>query len=174
MAVKSIAGKVYVSPTEAGAGGTVISNVQDNLVTWDDGQLMKIVGGGLERDAWDVVRDGDSQPPQLRMSLRDVSAQTINLLFGMTTNGAGKLVSDINTTPNTFSLAVRPTSGDILYGPRWVLHPETAAMLRWSRDASYHDETEIVLMPLRSADGTKRSYMLDTASAINTYYGLPA
>jgi len=173
MTARSIPARVYIGPTKAATTGTVVLNIQDDTVQWEDGRKTKAVGGGLEPDAWDTVEDFENSPPSLSFSLRDVSAQTIDLLFGFTTAGTSKLHSDKNDTPAEFTLAVRPDGSDnILYGPRWKLHPDSVAILQWARDMSAYEDTEVILIPQRSTDGTKRATMLDTASAIDTYYGL--
>lgn len=176
MAAHAIPGKVYITPTNATTGGTQLVGLADDRITFEDGVQVAAWGADLQPDAWDVVRL-PGKPPALRLGLQDVSAtgrQVILAALGTGSNAvsAGGNGTAIGASPPSVALVVRPrdTSQLYLYGPAWRLHPLHEGRLVLARDLPFFDS--LVLLPCRSADGTKRAWMLDTAANINSHYGL--
>jgi hypothetical protein len=116
----------------------------------------------------------------LRLPLRDVSDNARKLLYSLLTTAGTSLNSEGGTGKDMFNLStpyamvIRPVDTSLLYfySPRLTLHADSRTVMTWSRATKVFEGSELILMPERSLDGTKRAWMLDTAAAINAYYGL--
>lgn len=183
MAVKSLAGLVYVAPTQVdGASGTLLTGILDDQIMFDDGRTDEAHGSGLEDDAWtSIVLPGTR--PKLYLPLQNVDATTYKLLFGTRSTGTGLDSHGGNSTPNyatppAYALVIRPrapSADDIYwYSPRVVWHADSVVRLVWSRNNKRHEGASLVLYPRRSVDGSKQAWKEGTYAALNTYYGLPS
>lgn len=182
MAVKSIAGLVYLAPTQAdGVSGTPLTGILDDQVEFEDGLTDEAHGSGLEADAWtSVVVPGNR--PAIYLPLQDVSAETNKLLWMLRSTGTGIDSAAGNGvglygSPPGYSLVIRPRASaeaTYWYFPRVSIDAQRSIVrVTWSRLGKRHSASALVLYPRRSADGTKKAWMEGTHTAINTYYGLP-
>ena len=178
MAAHPVPGKLYINPTNATTGGTQLVGIAGDRTVFDDGGEVRAYGTGLEPDAWTVVR-APGRPPKLTLALGDVSSVARQMILALWGTGANAVSAGGNGTsvfaaPPAVALVIRPTDTSQLYwySPRVVLHPEHVARLLWSRTDAVWQDAMLALLPRRSADGTKRAWMLDTAANINTHYGL--
>lgn len=178
MARHPIPGVAYLAPTNATTGGTQLVGIDGRRIEFDDGAEIRAFGSGLEDDAWCAVRV-KGRPPALRLALQDVSATARKLLYSILSSGGSSLNSDGGNVPlfhggGAYALVIRPddTSQLYFYAPRLVLHPESRAKMVWSNTGGHFAGSELILLPERSLDGTKRAWMLDTAANLNSHYGL--
>lgn len=178
MAAHPVPGKLYINPTNATTGGTQLVGIAGDRTVFDDGGEVKAYGSGLEPDAWAVIRT-PGRPPKLELALGDVSStgrQMILALWGTGSDAvsAGGSGTSVHAAPPAVSLVIRPRDTTQLYwySPRVVLHPDHVAKLLWSRGEFVWQDALLALLPRRSADGTKRAWMLGTAANINSHYGL--
>lgn len=179
MPASPLPGKLYIDPTSAGAGGTLVTGIADDRIEWDDGIATRHFGAGLEADNWTTLRAPSDAPPRLIIPVRDVSSATLQLLFSLVSTGTGMHSHGGNSTPihgdpPGVALVIRPksASASLLYGPRWKLHAESEKRIVWSRTSMRYEGSLLVLAPQRSLDHTKRAFMEDTAENIDSYYEL--
>lgn len=183
MAVKSIAGLPYLSPTQAdGASGTLLAGILEDQVEFEDGLTDRAFGSGLEADAWTSVAT-PGRRPAIYLPVQDVSAETNKLLWMLRSTGtgidsAGGNGVGLHASPPGYSLVIRPrSSGETTYWyfPRVSIDAERSVVrVSWSRNGRRFNGSALVLYPRRSLDGSKKAWMEGTYTAINTYYGLPA
>lgn len=179
MSAHPVPGYVYTAPTSAAVGGTLVNGLVEDRIEWEDGRGVRAFGSGLEADAWSMVPVQGEKPPALILPVRDVAAATLQLLFSHLSTGTtmhshgGQGVPPFGDLPGV-ALVVRPkdTSQLYLYGPRWKMHPDCVKRLTWHRNVARFDGSLLVLCPQRSLDGSKKAFMFDSVSNINTYYGL--
>jgi hypothetical protein len=180
MAAKPRPGKLYIDPTSAAVGGTLLAGILDDRIEFDDGRTVRHFGAGPEIDNWATLAAPAASPAKLIIPVRDVSAATMQLLLALLSTGtaihsSGGQGTATHGMPPSVALALRPKDGsEILYGPRWTLHAESVKRLVWSRTAMRYEGSQLVLAPHRSLDHTKRAFMEDSAANIDAHYGLGA
>jgi hypothetical protein len=178
MAKFPIFGVPYLAPTNATTGGTQLVGITDRRVEFDDGARVRTIANDIRADAFVTLR-APGVPPALIIPLGDVSATARKLLYSLLTSGGSSLQSHAgNVYPlnlaQGYSLVIRPDDTNQLYwySGRVTMHEQSKARMVWAPTGGHFDGSELVLMPERSLDGTKRAWMHDTAANINTHYGL--
>lgn len=171
-------GKLYIDPTSANVGGTLLAGIFEDRIEFDDGRGVRHFGAGPEIDNWATLAAPATVPARLIIPLRDVSAATLQLLFALLSTGTaihshGGQSTAAHGNPPSVALALRPKDGgSILYGPRWKLHAESEKRVIWSRTVMRYEGSRLVLAPHRSLDHTKRAFMEDSAANIDSHYGM--
>ena len=178
MARHPIPGIAYLAPTNATTGGTQLVGIDGRRIEFDDGERTREIANHITADSFITIR-APGVSPMLRLALQDVSATARKLLYSLLTSGGSSLQSHAGNNyvfnPATaYALVIRPddTSQLYWYSSRLTMHAESRAKMIWSNTGGHFAGSELILLPERSLDGTKRAWMLDTAANINTHYGL--
>lgn len=181
MAGNPTPGALYLNPTNATTGGTKLVAIERNRIEWEDGVKVRHVGTGVDPDAWETLRVPGA-PALLRIAMRDESATARRLLHSALTASGSALDSDpaagtgtwmFQPMPN-YALGFRPddTSALYFYAPRVSVREDAAIRRMAARVFTTYHESDLILALLRRLDGAKEAFKFDTATNINTYYGL--
>lgn len=185
MAVYPLSGKIYTSPTQAHSGGTlvpgVVDNVQDNFSVQfstpvEYARTALGAQGGIES------RVGHEGPLILLVPLKDNGAASLTILLShLTTAGAyfvptGTGATKAHGQPPSFAMVVRPISATELhlYAPAWRVAENADLRAIYGQDSSVtmFGQNILPLIANKAPGQTTRAWMIGTAAAIDTEYGL--
>lgn len=175
-------GSLYLTPTNATTGGTLIAGVEEQAISFAPGIETRLRRNGVGTASGFRVRHGRLQAPRLIIPLRQQDTTGLKILFShLTTDGStfratgGTSSAEFAKLP-TFALVLRPTdtTQKYLYAPNWALTDESAAAVLHSDSAAQLADVTLVLVATRPTNATSGSppYLWGTAAAINTAYGL--
>lgn len=175
-------GSLYLTPTNATTGGTLIAGVEEQAISFAPGIETRLRRNGVGTASGFRVRHGRLQAPRLIIPLRQQDATGLKLLLShLTTDGStlrptgGTATKEFAKLP-TFALVLRPTdtTQKYLYAPNWALTDESAQLILHSDSAAQLEGAVLVLVATRPTDAYSGSpsYLWGTAAAINTAYNL--
>lgn len=175
-------GKLYLAPTNATTGGTLIGGIEEQSISLVVSSQTRLRRNGVGSASGFRVRHGRLDAPRLIVPLRQQDATALKILFShLTTDGStlrpvgGTAAKEFEKLP-TFALGWRPndTTQNYFYGPNWAVSDESAQLILHSEQAAELEGAALVLVATRPTDAQSGSdaYMIDTAANINTAYGL--
>ena len=175
-------GKLYLAPTNATTGGTLISGIDEQAVTLAVGTETRLRRTGVGADSGFRVRHGRLVAPRLVIPLRQQDATALKILFShLTTSGTsfrptgGTSTKEFAKLP-TFAMVVRPddTTQKYLYSPNWAVSDESTQAVLTNDSSPQLEGNVLVLVATRPTDAqaSSPSYLWDTSANINTAYGL--
>lgn len=184
MAVHTVSGKCYLSPTSARAGGTLVPGIVDNLQDSFSIQFdapVRYVRTGLGAQGGIESRMGHEGPLLLLLPLRDNGANSRSItLAHLTSAGAtfaptGTGATKAHGAPPSFAMIVRPTLDTELhlYSPVWRLatNADLRAIYGQAAEVSMFGQNIVPLIANRAPGQTTRAWLWGTYAAINTEYG---
>lgn len=175
-------GSLYLSPTNATTGGTLIGGVEEQSISLVVSDEVRLRRNGVGSSSGFRLRHGRLNPPRLIIPLRQQDATALKILFShLTTDGTtfretgGTATKEFAALP-TFAIVLRPknTGEKYLYSPNWSVADESLHLVNHSEDASQLEGVSMVMIAGRPTDAQSGSpaYLWDTAANINTAYGL--
>lgn len=173
-------GALYLAPTDATTGGTLIAGVQEQNIALQIGLETRMRRSGVGTSAGFRVRHGRIRETRLIIPLRQQDTTGLKILLShLTTDGStfrptgGTSAAEFAKLP-TFALVLRPTntSQKYLYSPNWALTDESSALVVHNDQAAQLEGASLVLVATRPTNATGPAWMWDTAANINTAYGL--
>lgn len=183
MAAYPVSGKFFLEPTSAGVGGTSLTAVQERIYVMTVIEKLVTMRSGLGTDP--QIRTYRERSGAATLSLNphnQADAETIKLLFAQLTTAGTEIRVEGGTSAiqftklPTFAGVVRPNdpSESHIYSPAWSLHPDTVQGWTQNDLLTVLDSDELVLVAGKATNGTGPSYMVGSAGAIDTAYGLEA
>lgn len=174
--------RIYLTPTSAASGGTLIAAVDMNEIVFDPGYEASTRMVSLGANSGFRVRHRRVRPARFYIPLRDQSTTGLKILYShLTTDGAifrptGGTATGAFAQLPTFALVVRPisTGEKHLYAPNWALAPETVHLLRHSELGSQLSSAALVLIPCRptSASSGVPSWEWAASATIDSVFSL--
>ena len=182
MAVLATRGTLWVGAITAinGDGGTELGDIQAELVSIDIRRRSRTFKTGLSPDQYKTFYRG-SLPPIIRLMLRDVAADDINLLFtelavSGAVKGSGASINGAGQPASTRGVLLIPneTSNNYFYAPNASLSPSQPDIsIHYSPEMSMFEEAELHLTPNKAAGNSEPAWMFDTsANIVSAYSGL--
>jgi hypothetical protein len=174
--------RLYLAPTTAGTGGTLIDGVEERLVEFASPSAVKTYRTGIGAGAGFVTYRGMQEQARLVIPLRQQDSAALKILFShLTTDGTtfrptGGTATKQHRALPSFALVARPilSTEKHLYAPKWRLSEEIEQAWRFSNDLPQLDGNVLVLLATKDPGDTVPPWMLDTAANINTAYSLSA
>lgn len=175
-------GSLYLAPTDATTGGTLIGGVEEQSIVLALSSRTRLRRNGVGTASGYRVRHGRLEAPRLIVPLRQQDSTALKILFShLTTDGTtfratgGTATKEFAKLP-TFAMVLRPssTSEKYLYSPNWAVTDESAQSILHSEQGPQLDGAALVLVATRPTDAQSGSpsYLWDTAANIDTAYGL--
>lgn len=182
MTVHAIPGRLFLGPfADVADGGTLIDGIEERLFNFNIEEQLITMRSSLSADPKLRTYRHRSGAAVLTFSAQNQEdVETLKILLAQLTTDGLDIRPEGGTSTNQFAklpsfpAVVRPLddSAKHIYSPAWTLHPETAQALATNDLASYLSSSEITLVAGQTTNGTGPSYMIASASAINTAYGL--
>lgn len=179
--VHAIRGDIYLNPTSANVGGTLLPGVDPNRpirLFVPHGLLTE--HHGLEQDALRSYKDAWTGPILLGVPAEGGDVETLKLLFGahtadgVTIQSAGgnalKAAQDARQTP----AVVRPAAGSqFWYFPRLQLFEQSDPLLNRSAEAvAQIDDSLLLMLCARPDNADYDAAFIGAVAAIDTHYEL--
>lgn len=178
--VYAVQGSLYVSPTNATTGGTLVAGIEENTI------LLELTGEYVRRRNGVGPNAGFRSYMQrvrsarMIIPLRDQSVEGLKLQFAQaTTDGL-----DMRSTGGTANLqftalpttpaVVRPglATEKHLYSAAWAFDEDSEAVVQYSDLLPQHDGAVVVLLANKVSNLTGPMYGWAPSADINTMFGL--
>lgn len=180
--VYSTPANLYLTPTSAASGGTLIAGIDGREIVFDPGMELSNRMVGLGANSGFRTRMRRVRPARLFVPIRNQGATALKILLShLTTDGAimrptgGTATTAFAKLP-TFALVVRPilTTEKHLYAPNWALVSETAQIIQHSEIAAQLAGAYMVLQPCRptTLSSGVPSWEWAASATIDTVFGL--
>lgn len=173
-------GELYLSPTNATTGGTLISGVEEQDISMTVSPDVRVFRTGIGVNAGFTMLRGRQEPARLLIPLRQQDTTGLKILLShLTTSGGsirptgGTATAELRALPS-FALILRPksTSEKYLYSPYWQVSPEQELAVLHSEDGAQLEGNILVLVATQAVGVSTPPWLWDTAANINTAYGL--
>lgn len=173
-------GKLYLTPTNATTGGTLLAGVEERNIRFVENIETRRRKTGVGASSGYRERRGRVGAAYLIIPFRGHDANTLKIAFShLTTDGATiRPTGGTSTAPfakmPTFALILRPdnTSEKYIYSPNWALTQLSELSFLSNDDLPVMDGVVAVLEANRPTNATGPAYLRDTAANINSAYGL--
>ncbi len=179
MSVYAIPGKLYVGAITSTTGddGTLIGNIDQKEIRIEITQENIVFRNGRFPDAY-MTYFKSTSPLRLTVLVRDVSIDTISLLFPELTDESGNLfssgmgVTNLKAKATAQSIIIRPNDNSqrYLYIKSASLAIEQITGIHYSNDKSVFEEVELSLISTRAAGDSEPSWIWGHSNVINTAY----
>lgn len=169
-------GKLYITPTTAAVGGTLLTGIEERLITlsvWADVREFRAGSGSLA--GYRTYRNRQEQA-WLSIPLMGQTTDAIKLLWAHLTSDGATYAPNIRgqySLMPSFAMVLRPddSSGEYIYAPRWRMAAENEQAIITSPFLPRFEQ-QVLRMVASDSGENQRPFMIGTAAAIDAHYGL--